>query len=210
MANSRSNSTDLAPPKSSSGRRGARAASGRPAGEKAATAGAPKPAVAAQVGALPSTDITVVVLMGLSRRAALASRLVRSGWTRRMPEALVADASTPRQEVWRGTLGDLAAGLTEDPVRCDRILELVGRHPSAALDAELAEQCDVRRRPAETDAADPPPFPQHRHQTRPRSIEPILVLVRLSHRNAAGTSSSIGVVADPSTQFDVSTRSWLR
>ncbi len=55
-------------------------------------------------------SVTVVVMMGLSNRAALASTLVEHGWAGSTPAALVAEASLPRQEIWRGTLGDLAEG----------------------------------------------------------------------------------------------------
>jgi len=59
---------------------------------------------------LKSEGITLVVLMGLARRAALAQVLLAGGWSAATPTALVAEASTPRQQVWRGSLGDLAAG----------------------------------------------------------------------------------------------------
>ncbi|MCU1675399.1 MAG: hypothetical protein JWM93_157, partial [Frankiales bacterium] len=48
----------------------------------------------------------------------------------------------PRQQVDRG----------------DRVLEVARGDPSAAVDAEVPEQRDVRRRPAEPDATDAPPF----------------------------------------------------
>ncbi len=54
--------------------------------------------------------LTLVVLMGLGRRAALAARLIGCGWSGGMPAAIVAEASLPRQQVWRGTLDDLAGG----------------------------------------------------------------------------------------------------
>jgi uroporphyrin-III C-methyltransferase/precorrin-2 dehydrogenase/sirohydrochlorin ferrochelatase len=51
---------------------------------------------------------TLVVLMGLTHRARLASTLVEAGWPASTPSALVAEASRPHQQVWRGTLEDLA------------------------------------------------------------------------------------------------------
>ncbi len=39
----------------------------------------------------------------------LASRLIDRGWSRETPAAIVADASLPQQQVWRGTLDDLAS-----------------------------------------------------------------------------------------------------
>src|SRR5215475_161824 len=50
----------------------------------------------------------------------------------------------------------------------DRVLELLGVQPFAALHAQVAQQPDVRRRAAEPDAADPPPLPQDRSQGHPR------------------------------------------
>jgi siroheme synthase len=54
--------------------------------------------------------VTLVVLMGLGRIAALADRLVARGWARETPAALVVDGSMPQQQSWRGTLDDLAHG----------------------------------------------------------------------------------------------------
>src|SRR6185295_3872322 len=69
------------------------------------------------VGALRPDAITIVILMGYRRRAALATELVDRGWNRRTPAAIVADGTLPRRQVWRGTLGELAdggAGLTTE------------------------------------------------------------------------------------------------
>ena len=52
---------------------------------------------------------TIVALMGVGRSAALAGRLIDRGWTRATPAAVIVDASMPGQQVWRGTLDDLAA-----------------------------------------------------------------------------------------------------
>jgi uroporphyrin-III C-methyltransferase len=57
--------------------------------------------------------VTLVVVMGLTRRARLASILIDHGWTTTTPSAVVAEASLPRQQVWRGSLGDLAADRAE-------------------------------------------------------------------------------------------------
>ena len=62
------------------------------------------------VGAITPNGVTVVVMMGLQRRAALAARLIAAGWKKTTPAALVAEASLPTQETWRGTLDDLAGG----------------------------------------------------------------------------------------------------
>ena len=62
------------------------------------------------IGALRPNAITIVVLMGLGRRAEIAGELLSGGWDRTLPAAIVADGTLPRQHVWRGTLGDLADG----------------------------------------------------------------------------------------------------
>ncbi len=63
------------------------------------------------VAAVPPASVTLVVLMGLRTRAALAARLVACGWNPRTPAAVVFDASTPRQQVWIGTLATLGRAL---------------------------------------------------------------------------------------------------
>ena len=52
---------------------------------------------------------TIVVLMGVSRRAAVARRLIDLGWLRGTPAAVVVDASKPSQTTWSGTLEELAS-----------------------------------------------------------------------------------------------------
>jgi uroporphyrin-III C-methyltransferase/precorrin-2 dehydrogenase/sirohydrochlorin ferrochelatase len=64
---------------------------------------------ASSVAALEPGGVTIVVLMGLGRRVAIAARLVARGWSPDTPAAIVADATLPQQRVWRGTLGELAA-----------------------------------------------------------------------------------------------------
>ena len=66
-----------------------------------------------------------------------------------------------------------------------------GRQPALALDAQLAQQLDVGRRPAEADAADAAPFPHHHGQARPP--RDTRVRVGVTHRTAAEVSSSIGL-----------------
>jgi len=55
--------------------------------------------------------VTVVVLMGLAHRAAIASRLLARGWTRATPAAIVWAASRAEGSTWRGTLAELAAAV---------------------------------------------------------------------------------------------------
>ncbi|MBL8954776.1 MAG: uroporphyrinogen-III C-methyltransferase, partial [Myxococcaceae bacterium] len=51
---------------------------------------------------------TLVVLMGVARRAKIAERLRQLGWASSTPAAIVTDATTPRQWSWAGTLAELA------------------------------------------------------------------------------------------------------
>jgi uroporphyrin-III C-methyltransferase/precorrin-2 dehydrogenase/sirohydrochlorin ferrochelatase len=64
-------------------------------------------AFASTLERVPPDMVTLVILMGLARVSALAARLIACGWSSSTPAALVIDASTPRQEVWRGQLGGL-------------------------------------------------------------------------------------------------------
>ncbi len=66
-------------------------------------------AFASAIDGVRPNRATLVILMGLSRAPSLASRLVDAGWARGTPSAVVAGASTRRQQVWRGTLDELAA-----------------------------------------------------------------------------------------------------
>ena len=66
-------------------------------------------AFATAVGQLHPNGITVVVLMGLGRSTAIASLLIDRGWSRGTPSAVIVDGTRPEQQVWRGTLDDLAA-----------------------------------------------------------------------------------------------------
>jgi uroporphyrin-III C-methyltransferase/precorrin-2 dehydrogenase/sirohydrochlorin ferrochelatase len=53
-------------------------------------------------------SLTVVVLMGLAHRSAVASFLIKQGWSPRTPVAVLRAASTPEAETWSGTLAELA------------------------------------------------------------------------------------------------------
>lgn len=64
---------------------------------------------------LPPHSLTVVVLMGLASRAALAARLLARSWSPRTPAAVLLAASTADASTWRGSLGELAvASFSED------------------------------------------------------------------------------------------------
>jgi uroporphyrin-III C-methyltransferase / precorrin-2 dehydrogenase / sirohydrochlorin ferrochelatase len=70
-------------------------------------------AFASAIAQLQPNGVTVVVLMGLGRSAAIACLLIDRGWSRRTPAAIVVDASKPEQQVWRGTLDQLASDAVE-------------------------------------------------------------------------------------------------
>jgi uroporphyrin-III C-methyltransferase/precorrin-2 dehydrogenase/sirohydrochlorin ferrochelatase len=63
--------------------------------------------------ALPPAAATVVVLMGLATRGAIASFLVERGWPASTPAAIVLGASHPESATWTGTLATLGDAPTE-------------------------------------------------------------------------------------------------
>ena len=65
-------------------------------------------AFASAVAQLQPNGVTIVVLMGLGRSPAIACRLIDRGWSRQTPAAVIVDATRPGQQVWRGTLAQLA------------------------------------------------------------------------------------------------------
>jgi uroporphyrin-III C-methyltransferase len=65
-------------------------------------------AFAAAVRGLQPETVTLVVMMGLARRTAIAESLIAGGWPDNTPAAIILGASRPDQEVWRGTLAGLA------------------------------------------------------------------------------------------------------
>jgi uroporphyrin-III C-methyltransferase / precorrin-2 dehydrogenase / sirohydrochlorin ferrochelatase len=64
-----------------------------------------------QIGAVRPGSLTVVVLMGLAHREALAARLVAHGWSPHTPAAIVCGAATPAAWTWVGVLGELATAV---------------------------------------------------------------------------------------------------
>jgi uroporphyrin-III C-methyltransferase/precorrin-2 dehydrogenase/sirohydrochlorin ferrochelatase len=67
------------------------------------------------IGAARPNAVTLVILMGVERAAALACALVDRGWRRSTPAAVVVDGTTAHQQTWRGTLDELARdGVTLD------------------------------------------------------------------------------------------------
>jgi uroporphyrin-III C-methyltransferase/precorrin-2 dehydrogenase/sirohydrochlorin ferrochelatase len=60
------------------------------------------------IDSIAPRSLTLVVLMGLASRAALAARLQGRGWAAATPVAVILGASTSDAHVWRGTLDQLA------------------------------------------------------------------------------------------------------
>jgi uroporphyrin-III C-methyltransferase/precorrin-2 dehydrogenase/sirohydrochlorin ferrochelatase len=64
-------------------------------------------AYAPMVDALPPNSITLVILMGVATRGAIAQRLIDRGWSGATPVALVSAASSVNQIVWKGSIAAL-------------------------------------------------------------------------------------------------------
>lgn len=75
----------------------------------AVVSGHAESAYAPLLSSLAPGSATLVVLMGLANRAAIAGLLVASGWSRGTPAAIVLDASHDSAATWTGTLGTLGA-----------------------------------------------------------------------------------------------------
>jgi uroporphyrin-III C-methyltransferase/precorrin-2 dehydrogenase/sirohydrochlorin ferrochelatase len=98
----------------------------------------PEAFAAALDGVVPDR-VTLVVLMGIGRRVAIARRLIDRGWDRTLPAAIVVDASKPTQMVWRGVLDDLAGDLIEYDVEGPGII-VVGRVVAVAAASDSAQK----------------------------------------------------------------------
>ncbi len=93
--------------------------------------------------------LTVIVLMGLAHRGAVAACLIERGWPTETAAAVVFAASTSRARTWVGTLGHLgtAPGATDaDKPGTIVIGDVVGLH--AVLASDATPQTDERRRSA--------------------------------------------------------------
>jgi uroporphyrin-III C-methyltransferase/precorrin-2 dehydrogenase/sirohydrochlorin ferrochelatase len=61
--------------------------------------------------AFPPERLTLVVLMGLAERAAIAARLLARGWAPATPAAMLLGAATADAFAWTGTLDELAGAV---------------------------------------------------------------------------------------------------
>jgi uroporphyrin-III C-methyltransferase/precorrin-2 dehydrogenase/sirohydrochlorin ferrochelatase len=66
--------------------------------------------LASTVSAAAPNSVTLVILMGMSRLAAIATALLAGHWRPDTPVAVVIAASMPSQWAWRGRLDEVAAG----------------------------------------------------------------------------------------------------
>ncbi|MBZ5557213.1 MAG: uroporphyrinogen-III C-methyltransferase [Acidobacteriia bacterium] len=101
-------------------------------------------AFASAIAGLEPNGVTVVVLMGLGRSAAIASRLIDRGWSRGTPVAIVVDASRSRQRTWRGTLDQLALDSVEWDARSAGTI-VIGAVAALAAAAPAASASAVTR-----------------------------------------------------------------
>jgi uroporphyrin-III C-methyltransferase/precorrin-2 dehydrogenase/sirohydrochlorin ferrochelatase len=60
------------------------------------------------LAAVRPDSITLVVMMGVAGREAIAAALLAHGWSPDVPAALVCAVTTPRAWVWTGTLGEVS------------------------------------------------------------------------------------------------------
>jgi uroporphyrin-III C-methyltransferase len=94
------------------------------------------------IGALRPNGITVVIMMGVGRRSMLAAQLVARGWAPSTPAAIVSDGSRPTQQVWRGTLEQIAQDRAVVPVDAPAVIvvgEVAGLDLAAVARAGSAE-----------------------------------------------------------------------
>jgi siroheme synthase len=88
-------------------------------------------AFSAIVDGVPA-GVTLIIMMGVGHRVALAQRLIASGWSGETPAAIVANASMPGQRVWRGRLADLATDDAPDAGDAPAVI-VVGEVAAMAL-----------------------------------------------------------------------------
>ena len=99
--------------------------------------------------AVAANSVTLIVMMGLSARAEIMTRLIRLGWSMETPAAIVCAAATPDQWTWTGVLQDVEAatpphGLAGVLVVGDVIR--IGERLAAASLGEAAMGSSPRRR----------------------------------------------------------------
>jgi uroporphyrin-III C-methyltransferase/precorrin-2 dehydrogenase/sirohydrochlorin ferrochelatase len=101
-------------------------------------------AFAQAIDGVPHGRVTLVILMGMKRRTALAGVLLAQGWPGQVPVAVVADASLPAQVVWRGTIADLGADSAEIAGDSPAVI-VVGRVAAFDLRDAAAQAAEVEK-----------------------------------------------------------------
>lgn len=83
-----------------------------------------------ELARLAAAGLTIVILMGVARRAAIAAELIEGGLDPATPVAVVERASTPEERVQRATVGELPAMTVAAPavivIGAVAALDLVG------------------------------------------------------------------------------------
>jgi uroporphyrin-III C-methyltransferase/precorrin-2 dehydrogenase/sirohydrochlorin ferrochelatase len=102
-------------------------------------------AFVAAIDPLAPNALTVIVMMGLGRSAAIAGRLIDRGWARGTPAAVIVDAWSAEQQVWRGRLDRLAAG-NVDVDRAGAGTIVIGDVVSLGIAAAAGRERNVGRR----------------------------------------------------------------
>jgi uroporphyrin-III C-methyltransferase/precorrin-2 dehydrogenase/sirohydrochlorin ferrochelatase len=99
----------------------------------------------AALDAVRPNSITLVVMMGLAVRTAIAARLQAHGWAAGSPAALVCGASTPDAWTWTGLLSDI--GTAAPPAGVPGVLvvgEVVGVRDAILNAQRIDESTDSR------------------------------------------------------------------
>jgi uroporphyrin-III C-methyltransferase len=73
------------------------------------TSGHDEDVFARAIEGLQCANLTLVIAMGYARRGGLARRLLDAGWPATTPAAIVASATMPEAQVWRGSLAELVS-----------------------------------------------------------------------------------------------------
>lgn len=106
-------------------------------------------ALRSTVGGLHTRRVTLVILMGLGRAAAIAGTLIDCGWSRGTPAAVIVEATRPNQTIWKGRLDELAADriVPDDGAGTIVVGDVValGLTEIAALETKVSDTGNVRR-----------------------------------------------------------------
>ena len=123
------------------------------------------------VEGLPPGAVTLVVLMGLGSRAALARLLVARGWATATPVAVCLGAGTRRARTWIGTLGGLETAAVEEDAPGTIVVGSVvsvGEAIAAAISAE--EHVPARANRPSAAASLAPNAREHREPAARRAV----------------------------------------